>query len=116
MIKNLEPLIVNLLEHHKELRDNDYRLVANVYFKYLENIKHRFGDAEYQGVIQFLSMFAGGDFPNPGTITRCRRKIQELEPELRGKMYDRRHQQQTKVKKEMINWEQTAFLKNNEIL
>ena len=46
-------------------------------------------------------------------ITRCRRKLQEKHPELRGELYEKRHQMKESVKEEIINWdeEQSSLFK-----
>jgi hypothetical protein len=76
------------------LRDNDERLMANIWNKYIGNI-------EYLNAKDVLTMLAKGQLPSYESISRCRRKLQELHPELRGEKWEARHKSQTKVKNEL---------------
>tara|TARA_Y100000593_G_C4236414_1_gene299784 strand:+ start:453 stop:851 length:399 start_codon:yes stop_codon:yes gene_type:complete len=76
------------------LRDNDERLMANIWSKYMGNI-------EYLNAKDILTMLARGELPSYESISRCRRKLQELHPELRGEKWEKRHKSQTKVKNEL---------------
>ena len=48
-----------------------------------------------------MKMYYEGKLTNSDSITRARRKVQELCPELRGKVYKARQANQEKVKKEL---------------
>ena len=45
----------------------------------------------------FIVDFSRKNFAEVSGITRCRRKLQEEHPELRGKLYDKRHQMKDSV-------------------
>ena len=50
-------------------------------------------------------MISNGDLSNFGSISRCRRKVQEVNVELRGSKYDARHRLEDKVKDELRKWD-----------
>ena len=82
------------LTKYPPLRDNDERLMANIWNKYIGNIN-------YLNAKDILTMLAKGDLPSYESISRCRRKLQELHPELRGEKWEERHKKQQSVKNEL---------------
>ena len=93
-MKNMLDKVINLLTKHPSLRDSDERLTANIWYNNTKNVNEI--DA-----ITLLSRFAEGKLPSYESISRCRRKIQEEKPELRGKKWEKRHSKQ-KIIKEQI--------------
>ena len=93
-MKNMLDKVVNLLTEHPSLRDSDERLTANIWYNHTKNI-------DEIDAITLLSRFAEGKLPSYESISRCRRKIQEEKPELRGKKWAKRHSKQ-KIIKEQI--------------
>ena len=75
----LYDLIKNLLTDYPELRDSDKKLIWEVWSK-LDFIND--DDGSYDGELITYQNFV--DAPSTETIRRCRQKIQELNPELRG--------------------------------
>jgi len=90
-------IIKHLLSNHPHLRDDDNKLIANVWFLTTNPLKEAWLD--------FLSLLAKGDLPTSSAITRCRRKMQEMHPALRGKMWYKRHDLQEQVKMELKEME-----------
>jgi len=82
----IQGLIEGYLVNIPELRDNDRRLIANVWNTWLK--LHKKTDLT---VLDFLKLFAKGDIPHPESIRRQRQKLQEINPTLRGKNWDKRH-------------------------
>ena len=83
------------LHHVPHLRDNDQRLMATIWWKHL-------GDKiDTMSGMELLQTLALGNLPSYESISRCRRKLQEHNPELRGRSWDYRHKKQTKVKAEL---------------
>ena len=64
------------LSKYKSLRDDDNRLMSNIWAEQL-----RFKGKE---ISDFLPMFANKELVSPESITRCRRKLQENNPQYRG--------------------------------
>ena len=105
------------LKKSKELRDSDERLMANIWGKYIgmDNIKY------YTG-IDILKLLAKGELPSYESISRCRRKLQQECPELRGSKWDARQvNAQREIKKQLKSYPKVrkqmekAKLKRNEI-
>ena len=92
-IKSIEPLVKQLLTQDRTLADCDERLVAIVWRH--ETQQH------YMSAEDFFRYYAQGKFTNSESITRCRRKLEELHPELRGKDYLKRHS--NKKQREIID-------------
>ena len=93
-MKNMLDKVVNLLTEHPSLRDSDERLAANIWYNNIKNVKEI--DA-----ITLLSRFAEGKLPSYQSISRCRRKIQEEKPDLRGKKWAKRHSKQRVIKEQI---------------
>ena len=52
-------------------------------------------------IYDLLQLMRSGKFPTMETLTRARRQAQQHHPELRGTNYDKRHANQTKVKRDL---------------
>ena len=85
-----------LLIKHPHLRADDNRLIASVYFHESEiNLKNI-------TAIDFLHDFANGKYTSPESIRRCRQKLQEDYPELRGNNYSLKQNEGKKFRKEVV--------------
>jgi hypothetical protein len=75
-----------LLEKHPHLRDNDYKLYAT-FIAYeiggVDNLKNVSG-------YTLLTDIADGKYTHFESVRRCRAKLQEQVPELRGEVYNKR--------------------------
>lgn len=91
--------VEQLLTDNEHLRDDDQKLLANVYWlRVSETMQYKLTEEEMSGVKKFLHEMAEGNLPDDGSVRRCRRKLQELNPHLRGKLWDKRHQKAEQVK------------------
>ena len=97
---NILPTVKNLLTEVPSLRDSDERLMATIWFKNIgeDNIKSL-------SAINLLQKLADGKLPSYESISRCRRKIQEEKPELRGEKWKERHDAEEAVKTEIRQME-----------
>jgi len=86
-------IVKNLLTNYKHLRDNDNKLLANIWYFKAKRIE--------EGGMDLLYMIANGELPSSESIRRCRQKLQELYPELRGELWNKRHQMQDQIKEEL---------------
>ena len=94
-IKTLERTITGLLTNHPHLRDNDRKLVATVWWQ-------KVGEPlEYLVGKDILKMYADGDLPDVDSITRCRRRLQEVREDLRGIKWESRHKSENEIIKEV---------------
>ena len=85
------------LKNHKVLRDSDERLMANIWAKHIG-----IDSLEYLNATDILKMLSTGKLPSYESISRCRRKLQEEIPSLRGQQWLARQEKATKeVKKEL---------------
>ncbi len=77
-------------------RDNDELLMINVWNKQSSKISNKHYSFE-----DFSISFANGDLFKSESITRARRKLQEIHPELRGESYKARHDHSEIVKEDI---------------
>jgi len=89
-ISKQKDFIIRLLITHPELRDNDYQLIATIW-------EYESDNPTTITAAQFLMDFGNGKYTNPESIRRCRAKLQEEMPELRGEKYIERHRHQIDV-------------------
>jgi len=72
------------LKMYPHLRDNDNRLCANIW---AEELGHIEGVDKGTPIVEFLKLYADNKFTSAPSIKRARAKLQEEEPEYRGKKY-----------------------------
>lgn len=94
----INDVVHRLMVKHPELKDNDYKLVVAVWNK--ELLAQGIDIKDITGYEAFKCISAGKVSPIE-SITRCRRKLQEQYPQLRGQRWADRHDQETEVKKEL---------------
>lgn len=85
-IRNLTELVSMKLATHSHLRDNDNRLIATIWSVQMggkENLKTI-------TAFELLQIYSEGRLSSTETIRRCRQKVQELNPALRGDLWHRR--------------------------
>lgn len=97
-LKNAKDIITSWLTNYPELRDNDAKLIANIWAKTIG--KERF---ENMSARDLLQMYVDGDLPQVETIRRTRAKVQEHNPFLRGKSYKGRQDQGEVITKGIKN-------------
>jgi hypothetical protein len=97
MINILEE-VKSMLTKYPVLRDSDERLLANIWKVYV-------GDLTWVNGEDILKMLAKGELPSYESISRCRRKLQEEIPALRGEKWEARHKNQKVIKKELKEME-----------
>ena len=84
-IKKIKEKIKNLLENNPHLRDNDEKLIANIW---KETINNKYGKTTEMTGYRVLELLALGKLPNSESIRRSRCKLQETTPHLRGVKYN----------------------------
>lgn len=88
-------MVKDLLTRYPEFRDSDNKLMAHVWRKDLAY------NLNLMSAIDLLKHLALNKVSIWSTITRYRREIQELFPELRGSKYKERQEKQEEVKAEI---------------
>ena len=77
-------VIEALLRKTPRLKDSDSKLIATYWFRELE---HKGLDAKEITAYDFLKQYAESQLTNAETIRRMRAKLQEENPNLRGRAY-----------------------------
>lgn len=87
---SVKNIVKRLLERVPQTRDDDNLLMAEVWQEELG------GNWDH-----FVSKFTNHLLSSPESCIRCRRKLQECNPSLRGANYLKRHKEQEVVKEEL---------------
>jgi hypothetical protein len=92
-ILKIKDRIQVLLERYPHLRDDDHKLIANVWHQELNylNIPQQ----------ETLSAIAENKLSNPESIRRSRQGLQQKYPALRGASYNKRHNHIEVVKEQL---------------
>ena len=93
MMDNVKELLTNWTS----IRDNDEKLMANIWGMYIGE-----KDLDDMSAKDLLSSLAKGLLPSYESISRCRRKLQEECPNLRGNQWDKRHKRADNIRKEIV--------------
>ena len=88
--------VEKFLTEYPILRDDDRRLIVNLWTKRLGGSDR----VKQLGPNRLLKLIAS-ELPSPESITRCRRKLQEKHPMLRGEVWYKRHQRAENIRKEI---------------
>lgn len=98
-IKNTKERVIKLLKDKPHLRDDDQKLMANIWFQDLLNSNI---DVKNITGYELLEIFSKNDImSSPESIYRARRKTQEEDASLRGTNWKSRHKNEEKIKKEL---------------
>lgn len=98
-ISNIKNKVIFLLSNYEHLRNDDHKLIASMYY-HMAQLKIK--DDKYTAM-DFLYDFSNGKYPSPESIRRCRQKIQEDQPHLRGSSYKERHSKAKEFKTQIKN-------------
>ena len=90
VVKEVERFLIE----YPLLRDNDERLMANIWYSHIGNLEDVDGK-------EILYMLANHKLPSYESISRCRRKIQEKKPHLRGEKWNERHGRAKEIRREI---------------
>jgi hypothetical protein len=93
-LRNLKNIVERQLRDKPELRDSDSKLVARIWYNHIENRSPV--PVANMSAIDLLIAIGNGELVGWSSITRVRRKIQQMNSDLRGKKYEKR-QESTKV-------------------
>ena len=95
-IKNIKAKVKQLLTDLPHLRDDDNKLIANIWHKQIG--KEKIKDLT---AFDFLVHISEGQLINPESIRRVRQKIQEQNVLLRGKSYKSRKKTGTEFRQQI---------------
>ena len=99
-MKHLEDIVTNILKTNPKARDNDHFLAGVVWIRELGGSDI----AREMGLWEFMRIFMSHEVANFESIVRCRRKIQEIDKDLRGTKYELRHGRQEDIKEQIKDW------------
>lgn len=91
----VKKIVIYCLEKFERCRESDTRLVATIWKHHIKP------DLAKMTAEDLLQKLADNDLPSFESIGRMRRKLQEQRPELRGKNYVNRQQEEKKVIEEL---------------
>ena len=86
--------VEKFLTKYPPLRDDDERLMANIWMSHIGNLEIKNGR-------DILHMLAKHQLPSYESVSRSRRKIQEIKPKLRGEKWVQRQERAKKIRKEI---------------
>lgn len=94
--------VLEFLKRCPVLRDNDLRLVANIW-----KTEVNYQDMSAKDLLQAM---ADGRLTHPESIRRIRQKLQQEDPHLRGEKYLERHLVREPQEREAINsWQKSEL-------
>ncbi len=102
MIKHVQARVRNILEKYEQTRDDDMKLFA---YMILDTLNFNKNYIDSLSAEEIIFKIHNGKIPHFTSILRCRQKLQEEVPELRGKLYTKRKKHAEKVKEEIKNFE-----------
>lgn len=82
------------LENSTKMRDDDALLIADIWREQLQQLGAK-------NVYDVLNAIAGRMVHSPESIRRSRQKVQQDFPNLRGTVYNKRHEKEIEVLKEL---------------
>jgi hypothetical protein len=95
----MQKMVYALLLHYPDMRDDDNLLLLRVWGEQIA--KHKGVHLREVGectMAEFKRYLLGGKLYSTKSILRCRRKLQEEHPHLRGKRYAQRHGYEQQVR------------------
>ena len=105
MIKELQSKVKRLLESKEAYRDSDAALMARMWYDDYDRLG--LGIRKDENFVSFLIALKDGLLTNWDSATRCRRKVQEQFPHLRGFKYKFRKENAAEaIKKELKQMDQ----------
>ena len=93
--------VEKFLTKYPVLRDDDEKLMANIWSKAILP-PHTLETISAKGLLEKLSE---GNLPSYESISRCRRKLQEQHPNLRGDKWYERHKRAELIKEKMPSYQ-----------
>ena len=102
-LKNLKNIVERQLRDKPQLRDSDNKLVARLWYNHIQNRSPV--PVENMSALDLLIAIGNGELVGWSSITRVRRKIQQMNSDLRGKKYEKRQESTKTYIKEIKEFE-----------
>ena len=94
-----QDFVIKLLKKAPYLRDDDYKLVANVWHNELKALKI---NSTKISAFYLLKLYSQQILTQADVITRARRKVQEENIELRGELWNERHELESEIRQKIV--------------
>ena len=98
MVKHVQARVRNILEKYEQTRDDAMKLFAYMILDTMNFNKNYISSLTAEEIIFKIY---NNKVPHFTSILRCRQKLQEEVPELRGKLYEKRKKHSEVVKQEI---------------
>ena len=101
-ILNYKKKVKEIMEQYPEARDNDLKLYSIL----LTKLNYCGYDYSFNKITEFINL---GILPDIQYISRCRRFVENESPELRGLLYEKKHERYQKEVKEELGYVATEW-------
>ena len=102
---NMQDKVKAILDKKAITRDNDFYLMYCTWQDEFNNLKtekmHHQDSFDHIDVLRLMRLLNEKKLTHPSAITRARRKVQEIYPETRGSLWEKRHKQQMQIQKDL---------------
>ena len=95
-------IVEKALTENPVYRDDDKKLVSHIWYNLITSTRRIDG----MTAKDLLIALGNDELPSWETIIRARRKLQEMFPDLRGELYEKRHEHQKVVLSELEEYEE----------
>mgnify|MGYP003132751080 CR=1 FL=1 len=102
MIKGVEGRVRHILTNFHETRDDDMKLFGMIIYDFYNMSRNLL---ESKTGFELMGKIFHSKVPHFTSVLRCRQKLQEQCPDLRGKKYNDRKKHAEKVKQELKAFE-----------
>tara|TARA_Y100000593_G_scaffold58461_1_gene108622 strand:+ start:788 stop:1087 length:300 start_codon:yes stop_codon:yes gene_type:complete len=92
---NMQDRVDKILINIPRCRDCDVYLIYEIWAKEMKV------DINKVSLLDTLSLWKNKKISHPSAIMRARRKVQEQNPQTRGKVWEQRHEQQRNVRRDL---------------
>lgn len=101
-IFNYKKKVKEIMEQYPESRDNDLTL----YSLLISKLNYSGYSYSFNQIVKFINL---GILPDIQYISRCRRFVENESPELRGLLYEKKHERYQKEVKEELGYVATEW-------
>ena len=101
-ILNYKKKVKEIMEQYPEARDNDLTL----YSLLISKLNYSGYSYSFNQIVEFINL---GILPDIQYISRCRRFVENESPELRGLLYEKKHERYQKEVKEELGYVATEW-------
>ena len=101
-IFNYKKKVKEIMEQYPESRDNDLTL----YSLLISKLNYSGYNYSFNQIVKFINL---GILPDIQYISRCRRFVENESPELRGLLYEKKHERYQKERKEELGYVATEW-------